>query len=49
MAVFDAVICKHFSVHVKKTLFFDFARYGAYTRIVKWDIFILWGAQLLSG
>jgi len=35
MAVFDAVICKHLSVHVKKHCFFDFARYGAYTRIVK--------------
>jgi len=33
-------------------LFSDFARYepyDAYTRVVKWDIFILWGAQLLSG
>jgi len=49
MAVFDAVICKHFSVHVKKHCFLFFARYGAYTRVVKWDIFILWGAQLLSG
>jgi len=35
MAVFDAVICKHFSVHVKKALFSDFARYDAYTRDVK--------------
>jgi len=41
MAVFDAVICKH--------LFSDFTRYGTYTRFVKWDIFILWCAQLLSG
>jgi len=30
-------------------LFSDFARYDAYTRIVIWDIFILWGAHLLSG
>jgi len=28
----------------EKALFFDFARYDAYTRDVKWDIFILWGA-----
>jgi len=49
MAVFDVVICKHFSVDVKKTLFSDFVRYDAYTRVVKWDIFILWSAQLLSG
>ena len=35
MAVFDAVICKHFSVHVKKHCFFDFARYDAYTCAVK--------------
>jgi len=41
MAIFDAVICKHFSVHVKKALFSDFARYGAYTHAVKRDIFIL--------
>jgi len=41
MAVFDAVICKHFSVHAKKALFSDFARYDAYTRVVKWDIFTL--------
>jgi len=35
MAVFDAVICKHFSVHVKKHCFSDFARCDAYTRVVK--------------
>ena len=35
MAVFDAVICKDFSVHVKKRCFLIFARYGAYTRVVK--------------
>jgi len=29
----------------EKALFSDFA----YTHVVKWDIFILWGAQLLSG
>jgi len=28
-------------------LFSDFARHDAYTRDVKWDIFILWSAQLL--
>jgi len=33
----------------EKALFSDFARFGAYTHVVKWDIFILWGAQLLSG
>jgi len=33
----------------EKALIADFARNGAYTRVVKWDIFILWGAQLLSG
>jgi len=33
----------------EKALYSDFAWYGAYTRVVKWDIFMLWGAQLLSG
>jgi len=33
----------------EKALFSHFARYGAYTRVVKWDTFILWGAQLFSG
>jgi len=30
-------------------LYSDFARYGAYTGVVKRAFFVLWGAQLLSG
>jgi len=49
MAVFDAVIMQTHQCSCEKALFSDFARYDAYTRVVKWDIFIHWGAQLLSG
>jgi len=47
MAVFDADM-QTLQCSCEKALFSDFARYGAYTCIVKWDIFILWGAQLPS-
>jgi len=49
MAVFDAVNNANTSVFMWKAMFSDFTQYGAYTRVAKRDIFILWGAQLLSG